>query len=67
MRMHHEDIVNIIKESGYSCTLTIGPPQGKQRQVSHCADPQLFECKSWAVNLTKLQTELSQFLGLSQT
>ncbi len=28
MRMHHEDIVNIIKESGYTCTLTIGPPQG---------------------------------------
>ncbi|KAL3852402.1 hypothetical protein ACJMK2_016053 [Sinanodonta woodiana] len=25
--LHHEDIVNIIKESGYSVTLTIGPPQ----------------------------------------
>ena len=29
MRMHHEDIVNLIKESGYSVTLTIGPPQGQ--------------------------------------
>ncbi|XP_060571370.1 membrane-associated guanylate kinase, WW and PDZ domain-containing protein 1-like [Ruditapes philippinarum] len=24
--LHHEDIVNIIKESGYSVTLTVGPP-----------------------------------------
>ena len=29
LRMHHEEIVNIIKESGYSVTLTIGPPQGE--------------------------------------
>ncbi|XP_064633877.1 membrane-associated guanylate kinase, WW and PDZ domain-containing protein 2-like isoform X4 [Lineus longissimus] len=27
MRMHHEDIVNLIKDSGYSVTVTIGPPQ----------------------------------------
>ncbi|CAH1783197.1 unnamed protein product [Owenia fusiformis] len=27
MRMHHEDIVNLIKDSGYACTLTVGPPQ----------------------------------------
>lgn len=26
--MHHEEIVNLIKDSGYSVTLTIGPPQG---------------------------------------
>lgn len=26
--LHHEDIVNIIKESGYSVTLTVGPPIG---------------------------------------
>ena len=26
--LHHEDIVNIIKESGYSVTLTVGPPLG---------------------------------------
>ncbi|KAK3103335.1 hypothetical protein FSP39_018567 [Pinctada imbricata] len=25
--MHHEDIVNLIKDSGYSVTLTVGPPQ----------------------------------------
>ncbi|XP_050413169.2 membrane-associated guanylate kinase, WW and PDZ domain-containing protein 2 isoform X3 [Patella vulgata] len=25
-QIHHEDIVNLIKESGYSVTLTIGPP-----------------------------------------
>ncbi|CAE1263838.1 AIP3 [Acanthosepion pharaonis] len=25
--MHHEEIVNLIKDSGYSVTLTIGPPQ----------------------------------------
>ncbi|XP_056000646.1 membrane-associated guanylate kinase, WW and PDZ domain-containing protein 1-like isoform X15 [Ostrea edulis] len=24
--MHHEDIVNLIKDSGYSVTLTVGPP-----------------------------------------
>ena len=27
--MHHEDIVNLIKESGYSVILTIGPPLGQ--------------------------------------
>ena len=27
--MHHEDIVNLIKESGYSVALTIGPPLGQ--------------------------------------
>lgn len=25
--MHHGDIVNLIKDSGYSVTLTVGPPQ----------------------------------------
>lgn len=28
--LHHEDIVNIIKESGYSVTLTVGPPIGSK-------------------------------------
>lgn len=28
-RTHHEDIVNIIKDSGYSVTLTVGAPQGR--------------------------------------
>ncbi|XP_041347543.1 membrane-associated guanylate kinase, WW and PDZ domain-containing protein 1-like isoform X3 [Gigantopelta aegis] len=32
--MHHEDIVNLIKESGYSVTLTIGPPPGKNSEDS---------------------------------
>lgn len=27
--MHHEEIVNLIKEAGYTVTLTIGIPQGK--------------------------------------
>ena len=27
--LHHGDIVNLIKESGYSVTLTVGPPIGK--------------------------------------
>ena len=27
--LHHEKIINIIKESGYSVTLTVGPPLGK--------------------------------------
>lgn len=26
--MHHEEIVNLIKEAGYTVTLTIGIPQG---------------------------------------
>ncbi len=26
--LHHGDIVNLIKESGYSVTLTVGPPLG---------------------------------------
>ena len=27
--LHHGDIVNLIKESGYSVTLTVGPPLGQ--------------------------------------
>ena len=27
--LHHGDIVNLIKESGYSVTLTVGPPIGE--------------------------------------
>ena len=27
--LHHGDIVNLIKDSGYSVTLTVGPPLGK--------------------------------------
>ncbi|XP_035230067.1 membrane-associated guanylate kinase, WW and PDZ domain-containing protein 1-like [Stegodyphus dumicola] len=27
LNMHHRDIVNLIKDSGYSVTLTVGPPQ----------------------------------------
>ena len=27
--LHHGDIVNLIKESGYSVTLTVGPPIGR--------------------------------------
>lgn len=27
LNMHHGDIVNLIKDSGYSVTLTVGPPQ----------------------------------------
>lgn len=30
VNLHHGDIVNLIKDSGYSVTLTIGPPIGKQ-------------------------------------
>lgn len=29
MNLHHGDIVNLIKDSGYAVTLTIGPPFGK--------------------------------------
>ncbi len=29
MNLHHGDIVNLIKDSGYSVTLTIGVPLGK--------------------------------------
>jgi C-terminal processing protease CtpA/Prc len=29
MNLHHGDIVNLIKDSGYTVTLTIGPPLGK--------------------------------------
>ena len=31
--MHHEDIVNLIKDTGYSVTLTVGPPIGKTLTV----------------------------------
>jgi hypothetical protein len=27
--MHHGEIVNLIKDSGYSVVLTVGPPVGK--------------------------------------
>ena len=30
MHMHHEDIVNLIKDSGLSVTLTVGPPLGEK-------------------------------------
>jgi hypothetical protein len=29
--LHHGDIVNLIKESGYSVTLTVGPPLGQNK------------------------------------
>ena len=29
MSLHHGDIVNLIKDSGYTVTLTIGSPLGK--------------------------------------
>lgn len=31
--MHHEDIVNLIKDTGYSVTLTVGPPIGKASAI----------------------------------
>ncbi|ELU17710.1 hypothetical protein CAPTEDRAFT_146207 [Capitella teleta] len=34
LRLHHEEIVNIIKDSGHSVTLTIGPPQGEIKTYS---------------------------------
>ena len=37
--LHHGDIVNLIKESGYSVTLTVGPPIGRFQSV-------FFECPS---------------------
>merc|ERR1712077_108505 len=32
--LHHGDIVNLIKESGYSVTLTVGPPIGKLSKLA---------------------------------
>ena len=40
-QMHHGEIVNLIKDSGYSVVLTVGPPIGKGLAISldcftHC-------------------------------
>ena len=35
--LHHGDIVNLIKESGYSVTLTVGPPIGEKHHFCHMA------------------------------
>ena len=32
--LHHGDIVNLIKDSGYSVTLTVGPPIGKSQELA---------------------------------
>ena len=34
--LHHGDIVNLIKESGYSVTLTVGPPIGTLLALNIC-------------------------------
>ena len=31
--LHHGDIVNLIKDSGYSVVLTVGPPLGKPFKI----------------------------------
>ena len=33
-QMHHGEIVNLIKDSGYSVVLTVGPPIGKGLAIS---------------------------------
>lgn len=33
--MYHEEIVNIIKDSGYAVTLTVGTPQGLYLGYTH--------------------------------
>ena len=33
--LHHGDIVNLIKDSGYSVTLTVGPPIGQWSGLAH--------------------------------
>lgn len=37
--MHHGEIVNLIKDSGYSVVLTVGPPVGKNFQNIFCCLP----------------------------
>jgi hypothetical protein len=39
MNLHHGDIVNLIKDSGYTVTLTIGPPLGKLMQRASVSSP----------------------------
>jgi hypothetical protein len=36
MNLHHGDIVNLIKDSGYTVTLTIGAPLGKWIFLFNC-------------------------------
>ena len=33
--LHHGDIVNLIKDSGYSVTLTVGPTIGQLSGLAH--------------------------------
>ncbi|XP_074645983.1 membrane-associated guanylate kinase, WW and PDZ domain-containing protein 1-like [Tubulanus polymorphus] len=39
IQMHHEDIVNMIKESGYSVTLTVGPPLDDTSSTNSASQP----------------------------
>lgn len=47
LNMHHGDIVNHIKDSGYSVTLTVGPPQddtSSTTSTSQRGEEQIVEC-----------------------
>ena len=47
--LHHGDIVNLIKDSGYSVVLTVGPPLGKD--PFHSVEISGFYVKSILENL----------------
>ena len=41
--LHHGDIVNLIKDSGYSVVLTVGPPLGKDPNWAMHYAPETFK------------------------
>ena len=49
--MHHGDIVNLIKDSGYSVVMTVGHPIGKRRSAIKDQPRKIISLEEIAMNL----------------
>ncbi|KAG8233313.1 hypothetical protein J437_LFUL013783, partial [Ladona fulva] len=56
MNLHHGDIVNLIKDSGYSVTLSIGPPLGPEARPSGSNHLPASEWYEMVVTLVRQET-----------
>ena len=58
--LHHGDIVNLIKDSGYSVVLTVGPPLGMYFKICEVqAKKKLMKSIDWEI----FQCSESKILG----